>query len=267
MRFILFLILLVSSCKSNSQCSLNQAKKEMTSGNLSAAISCYEQHLNSSDSLFVFEQLSFCYAEKNEFEMAINFGERAISANSANLNLLMELGNWHYLTNQGDRALNYFLMIERRDSVFQKINYNIALTYLTELDAPLLAKKYIERELEYYENDAENLALAGQIELQLDSLSNSILYFSQAIKINSQEAKYYLLRAIAYYYADEEGLTLLNLNKALELDSNFVDAKLLKLEIGVKYGLPFVCSLSNELYRSGDLSPEYSYLIEKCKME
>lgn len=255
-------ISLVSCSESGSIESCNQLEAEQT---ISDAIACYKSLIETKDSIAAYERLSIIYGRLGEYEEAITFGKRVFGSNQQNLSNKMNLGDWYFKTGQADIALNYFLMVERVDSLFPELNYNLAVVYLTKLNAPQLARKHIERELRAFGDSEENYALLAQIYFQLNIYENSEIAYSHVIKESPDNAAYYFQRAILYYYWDKYSEAISDLDTALTLDPKFVDAMLLKIDIGIEINASFVCDLITQVENHSTLSDELLEIKNDCR--
>lgn len=255
--------IMFASC-SNS-CTIEGGKRLELESKTNDAIACYKSLLETKDSTAAYERLSVIYGRRGDYEEAILYGKKVFTSNQQNLSNKMNLGDWYFKTGNADNALNYFLMVERVDSLFPALNYNLAVIYLTKFDAPQLARKHIERELRAFGDSEENYALLGQIYFQLNLYENSEIAYSYVIKESPNNEAYYFQRAILYYYWEKDAEAISDLDSALMLDPKFVDAMLLKIDIGVENDASFVCDLINQVENYSTLSNELLEIKNDCR--
>lgn len=249
----LSLNLFFTNCSDN--CTLDSGYRLEEDGKISEAIACYESLLTTKDSIAASERLSIVYGNRGDFEKAISYGQKVFASDQQNLSNKLNLGNWYFKKGQIEQALNYFLMVERADSLLPELNFNLAVIYLTEFDAPELARKYIEREVENFGYSEDKYALIGQTYFQLNLYKNSEIAFSKAIEKNSENAFYYFQRAILYYYWDKYSEAITDLDTAVALEPQFTDAMLLKIDIGIETNAPYVCDVISQI-ESQSVLPE-----------
>lgn len=244
--------------------SIESCKQLEADGKITEAVLCYKTLIETEDSIAAYERLSIINGSRGDYEKAIAYGQRVFTSNQQNLSNKMNLGNWFFKTGQATNALNHFLMVERVDSLFPKLNYNLAVVYLTQFNAPQLARKHMERELREFGYSEENLAIMAQIYFQLDLYENSEIAYSRVISENPTNAIYYFQRAILYYYWDKDSDAISDLDTAIKLNPEFADAMLLKIDIGLETDASYVCDLIYQVENLSVLSEDLMQLKNQC---
>lgn len=255
-------LLIISRCADS--CGPKKAEYLESTGDFREAISCYQSLVNSEDSIHAYERLSIIHSKLGDYQQALYYGDKVFNSDQSNLTNILNLGDWNFKTGRMDRALNYFLIVERSDSLFPHLNYNLALVHLVGFNAPKKARVYMEREFLNSEASGDDFALLGQIYFQLDLFEKSNLAYSEAIRLNQKKAAYYFQRAILKYYWEKDEEAIQDVDKALELDPDFVDALLLKIDIGLERDDPFVCHLVRRVDSLTNLPESLADLKKDC---
>lgn len=255
------IILIFVSCQ--DECSFKRGYSLEKNGDIENAIECYKSLLGTKEEADACNRLIEIYTMKNRIDSVIKYREVVFHNQTNDKSNIFELGNLNYKRGNITNALNYFMMIQRRDSLYPELNYNLAVIHLS-LGANTAALKNIRSEIREYGNSSKNSALLGQIYLQLDQYSESLSAYTKAIEGDSSNDNYYFLRGVVYYYADSLDKAIADLEKCIIINKDHVNALKLKIEIGMEINTSSLCDDILILERLQILSEEMKEFKEKC---
>lgn len=264
MKFQIFvLFILFTSCQ--NKCSFEQAVLFEESGELEAAIKCYKNILFLDGEMKACKRLIEIYTSLNKVDSIIKYREIVFWDNSNDLENTFELGNLNYKKGNLDQSLNYFMMVQRSDSLYPKLNYNLAVIYLS-MGAHIAALKNIQDEITKHGSSSENYALLGQVHLQHDNYKESLSAYTAAIHLDRENESYYFLRGITFYYADSLKKAVDDLDVCLSINKNHANALKLKIQIGIESNAFNVCPEIHRLEKIETLSEEMEKIKNDCNI-
>lgn len=185
------------------------------------------------EDVVLFEFANMYYNEKN-FDKAIEFLEKARLKNSKNVNVLSLLGQIYFETSRVEKAKDLFLKLEEIEPSAKVMNY-LGLYYLDNLKLSD-AIKYFDLA---FKKDSKNSGYAFNLANAYflnGWMAEAVKVFNLAICLDENNCEYHYALAYLYFKEEKYDNSLKEIKTIFEIDSEYLQAKILKALITFKKG-------------------------------